>query len=151
MYHILQNSVKIREYWLKYGWITCHLFYYLNAPGLLGVVNHNSTLSHWGRVTHMCVGKLTTICSDNGLSPGRRQAIIWTNARILLIGPIGTHFSEIFTETQTFSLKKMRLEMSSAECCLFHLGLSVLEYTVFNCLASWFGSIIWFHAKAMCL
>ena len=33
-------------------------------------------LSHWGRVTHICVSKLTIIGSDNGLLPGRRQAII---------------------------------------------------------------------------
>ena len=32
-------------------------------------------LTHWGRVTHICVGNLTIIGSDNGLSPGRRQAI----------------------------------------------------------------------------
>ena len=53
------------------------------------------TLTHWGRVTHICVGNLTTIGSDIGLSPGRRQAIIWTNTGILLIGPLGTNFSEI--------------------------------------------------------
>ena len=52
-------------------------------------------LTHWGRVTHICVGKLTIIGSDNGLSPERRQAIIWTNAEILLIGPLGTNFSDI--------------------------------------------------------
>ena len=40
-------------------------------------------LTHWGRVAHMCVSKLTIIGRDNGLSPGRRQAIIWTNAGIL--------------------------------------------------------------------
>ena len=39
--------------------------------------------THWSRVTHICVSKLTTIGSDNGLSPGRRQAIIWTNAGII--------------------------------------------------------------------
>ena len=33
-------------------------------------------LTHWGWVTHICVGKLTIIWSDNGLSPGRHQAII---------------------------------------------------------------------------
>ena len=33
-----------------------------------------SNLTHWGRVTHICVGKLINIGSDNGLSPGRRQA-----------------------------------------------------------------------------
>ena len=48
-------------------------------------VKRAEKLSHWGRVTHICVNKLTTIVSDNGLSPGRRQAIIWTNAGILLI------------------------------------------------------------------
>ena len=63
-------------------------------------------LTHWGRVTHLCVSKLTSIASDNGLSPDRRQAIIWTNAGILLIGPLGTNFSEILIGIQTFSLKK---------------------------------------------
>ena len=42
-------------------------------------------LTHRGRVRHMCVGKLTTIASDNGLLPGRRQAIIWTNSGIMSI------------------------------------------------------------------
>ena len=54
-------------------------------------------------MTHICVGNLKIIDSDNGVSPGRRQAIIWTNAGILLIGPIGTNFSEISIEIQTFS------------------------------------------------
>ena len=54
-------------------------------------------LTHWGRVTHICIGKLiiTIIGSDNGLSPGRCQAIIWNNGGILLIGPIGTNFREV--------------------------------------------------------
>ena len=43
-------------------------------------------LTHWGRVTHICVSNLTIIGADNGLSPCQRQAIIWTNAGILLIG-----------------------------------------------------------------
>ena len=67
-------------------------------------------LTHWGHVTHTCVGKLTIICSDNGLSPDRRQAIIWTNAGLLLIGPLGTNFSEILIEIIIFSFKKMRLK-----------------------------------------
>ena len=61
-----------------------------------------TVLTHWGRVTHICVGKLTNIDSDNGLSPEQRQAIIWTNVGILLIGPLGTNFSEIVIEIQTF-------------------------------------------------
>ena len=84
-------------------------------------------LTHWGRVTHICVSNLTTIGWGNGLSPERRRAIIWTNAGILLIGPLGTNISEIIIEIQTFSLKKIRLKMSSAKCCSFRLGLNVLS------------------------
>ena len=72
-------------------------------------------LTHWGPVTHVCVGKPTIIGSDNGLSPEWRQAIIWTDAGILLIGPLGTYFSEILTGIQTFSFKKMHLKMSSGK------------------------------------
>ena len=50
---------------------------------------------------HICMSKLTIIGSDNGLPPGRRQAIIWTNAKLLLIGPLGTNFIEILIEIQT--------------------------------------------------
>ena len=35
------------------------------------------------------VSSLTLFGSDNALSSGRRQAIIWTNAGVLLIGPLG--------------------------------------------------------------
>ena len=63
----------------------------------------------------MCVGNLTIIGSDNGLSPGRRQAIILTSAGVLLIGPLGTYFSEILIGIQTFSFKKMHLKISSAK------------------------------------
>ena len=81
-------------------------------------------LTHRGRVTHICVSKLTIIGSDNGLSPNRRQAIIWTSAGLLLIGPLGTKFSEIIIEILTFSFKKMRLKVSSAKRRPFCLGLS---------------------------
>ena len=64
---------------------------------------------------YIFVGNLATSGSDNGLSPGRHQAITWTNAGILLIGPLWTHFSEILNEIPTFSFKKMRLKVSSAK------------------------------------
>ena len=43
----------------------------------------------------ICVRKLMTIGSDNGLSPGQCQTIIWTNPVILLIGPLRINSSEI--------------------------------------------------------
>ena len=67
-------------------------------------------------MTNICVDKLTIIGSDNGLSPGRRQAIIRTNAGILLIGPLGTNFSEILIGIQTFSFKEMRLKVTRPQC-----------------------------------
>ena len=47
--------------------------------------------THWFRITHIWVNKQTTIGSDNGLSPGRSQAIIWTNDVILSIGQTFAH------------------------------------------------------------
>ena len=85
-------------------------------------------LTHWGRVTHKFVSKLTIIGSDNGLSPGRRQAIIWTNAGILWIGPLGTNFSEILIEIYTFSFKKILLKVWSGKWRPSCLGLNVLRH-----------------------
>ena len=47
-----------------------------------------------------------SISSDNGLSPIRRQAIIWTSAGLLSIGPLGPNFSEILIIIQNFSFSK---------------------------------------------
>ena len=90
---------------------------------------------------HICVSKLTIICSDNGLSPDRRQAIIWTNAGKLLIGPLGKFgpinfseiFSEILIEILTFSFKKIRLKLSSAKRRPFCLGLNMLNFLIYRC------------------
>ena len=89
------------------------------------------SLTHWGRVTHTCVGKLTNIDSDDGLSPGRRQDIIWTNAGVLLIGHLGTNFSEISIKIHTFSFKKMHLKMSYGKWLPFCLGLNLTRDSVF--------------------
>ena len=86
-------------------------------------------LTHWGRVTHICVSSLTIVASNNGLSPGRRQAIIWTNAGILLIRSLGTNFSEILMEIHTVSFNKTHLKMSSAKWRPCFLGLNVLNIT----------------------
>ena len=78
-------------------------------------------------MTHICVGNLTIIGSDNGLSPGRRQAITWNNVGILLIWPLKTNFSEIWNATETFSFKKRHLKMSSGIYRPFCLGLNMLS------------------------
>ena len=69
--------------------IKCHDREIFSA--LLAQCQGNTTsgfpLNHWGRVTHMCVSKLTIIGSDNGLSPAQEQPIIWTIDLNLLIRP----------------------------------------------------------------
>ena len=90
-------------------------------------------LSHWARATHICVSKLPTIGSDNGLSPGQRQAIIWTNAGILLIGPLWISFSDFFIEIATFSFKKIRFKVSSAKYRPCRRGLNLLTPSPLIC------------------
>ena len=84
------------------------------------------TLRGW--VMHIWVSKLTIIGSDNGLSPGRRQAIILIIAAIFLIQTLGTNFSEILNKINTFSFKKMHLKMSSVKWRLFRLSLNEFLY-----------------------
>ena len=79
------------------------------------------------RVTHICVSNQTIIGSDNGLSPGRRQAIIRTNAGILLIESLGTNYNEILIDIHIFSFKKIHFKMSSGKWRPFCLGLNVLR------------------------
>ena len=79
-----------------------------------------ATLTHWGRVTHICVTKLTNIL---------------TNAGILLIWTSGTNFSQILIQIHKFSFKKMHLKMSSGKWRPFCLGLNVL--TAVYCSGSW--------------
>ena len=134
-------------------WVPCNtgkLLQHILTHCLMGevaVICNVYTLTHWGRVTHICVSKLTIIGSDNGLAPvthiciskltiigsdnglppDRRQAIIWTNAGLLLIRPLGTNFSEILIQILTFSFKKMHLKVSSPKRRPFCLGLNVFK------------------------
>ena len=110
-------------------WLFCRLYnvcHYIQA-----LINQQHIDSLRPSEAYICISKLTNIGSDNGLSPGRHQAIILTNAGILLIEPLGTKF-----EIYTFSFKKMHLKM--AKWRPFCLGLNVLtnEWEKTLCLLS---------------
>ena len=77
-------------------------------------------------MTHISVNKLTIIGSDNGLSPGRRQAIIWTNDGILWIMPYWIYFCEILFQVRKFSLMEMHLKISSVKWRSFCIDVNVL-------------------------
>ena len=138
-----------------YPFHTIHLLHILSLSYILWIfcaysVQRTHILTDWGWVTHISVVNLTNIGSDNGLSPGRRQAIIWTNARILLIGPLGTNFSEILIGIQTFSFKKIHFNMSSVKWHPSCLGLNVLKILTAFCKVSRdnllsFSDVIWHH------
>ena len=76
------------------------------------------SITHWGRVTYTCVSKLAIIGSNNGLSPGRRQAIFWSNAGIVLIGRLGTNCGEILIEVHAVSFKENAFEKLSRPQCV---------------------------------
>ena len=84
------------------------------------ILSFHSRLTHWGRVMHIWVSKHTNNGSDNGSSPGRRQAIIWTNAGILLMGPFG--ILNIFIKKDAFQnvVWKMAAISSGPQCVDFN-------------------------------
>ena len=90
------------------------LWNYFNLQSMVSIwFSKSRRLTHWRWVTHIRVSKLTIIGSDNGLSPGRRQAIIQTNAGILLIGALGANVFEILIEIRVFFFTKIHLKVSS--------------------------------------
>ena len=89
------------------GWL-CWLCYKIDGC--------DGCLTHWGRVTHIWVVKLSH----------RRQAIIWSSVEIKFSGPITINFNEILINMQQFSSKEMSLKMSTGKCRPFCLGHNVL-------------------------
>ena len=79
-------------------------------------------LTQWGRVTHMCVSKIIIIASDNGLSPGPRQYIIWTNDGIMSIGPFRINFGEILMKICKSWFRNMHLKMSTMSSWISNMG-----------------------------
>ena len=69
-----------------------HLHLCLIYRGIFYCFHH---WTHWSWVTHVCVANLNIIFSCDGLSLSRRQAIIRTNAGIVIIVTLGTNCSEI--------------------------------------------------------
>ena len=80
----------------------------------------------------LTTSRITLTGSDNGLSPGRHQAIIRNNAGILIIGPLGTNFSENGMGIYTFSFGKMHLKMSSGKLWPFWFGFNMLTWPWLN-------------------
>ena len=103
----------------------------VGSQDLFSIANRYKTHDHFWILQiriDICVSRLTSIGSDNGLSPSRGQVIIWTNAEIVLIRTLVTNFSEIISGIHTFLYKTIHLKMSSAKWRRFCLGVNVLIY-----------------------
>ena len=137
MHDILMNSCKMfmtfhiysihNTYWIrmKLVWNTCPTLEHIIVwPIPWCSLSHN--ICNF-LLFNLLASKLNIIGSDNGLSPGRRQAIIWTNAGIFLIVPLGTNSNKILIEIHTFPFKKKHLKMSSENWRPFCRGLNVLN------------------------
>ena len=104
----------------------------LSETMMVNLLTHISvTRPQWVKLIEaewpMYISNLAINGSDNGLSPGWPQVIIWTNAGIMLIGPLGRNFSEILIEIHTFSSKKMHVKISTAKWRPFCCGLNMLN------------------------
>ena len=113
--------------------IFCYFFLFqfpwtITVDTVVHIFSFQDALTHLGWVTYICVGNLTIIGTDNGLSPCRRQAFIWTSVGILLIGHLGTNLSEITIETPHFQSRKCVSKCPSSKWRPFCLGLYVLTH-----------------------
>ena len=73
-------------------------------------INHIPILTHWSRVTHICVSKLTNIGSDNGLPPSRRQAIISTKCWYIVNWSLGNKFQWNLNQNQYIFIQENAFE-----------------------------------------
>ena len=83
-------------------------------------------LTHRGRVSQY----MPFMVQIMGLSPARRQPIIWTIDGLLSISLQATYFQEILFGIQEFRFKKMHFKMSSAKRQPSCLGLSVFKHCI---------------------
>ena len=83
---LIENDPPVWRLWLQLQWLQFMMviitsdgdillcWLYPGEESMLPI--YVKCLTHWGRMTHICVSELSILGSDNGLSPGRRQAII---------------------------------------------------------------------------
>ena len=84
-------------------------------------------LTRWGRVTHICVGKLTIIGSDNGLSPGRYSHYLnqcWN----IVNWTLRNKFQWNFNRNSNIFIYENRMKISSAKWRSFCPCLNVLTH-----------------------
>ena len=87
-------------------------------------------------MTHIWVSKPTIICSDNGLSPHQhqaiglsplqRQAIIWSNVGMFVIGSLETNFGEIWIKIVKIFIEENALDNIVCKIAAIFVSASIL-------------------------
>ena len=93
-------------------------------------------LTHWGRVTPICVSGRIIIRSDNGLSPGRRLCIIWTTQWLY-------HHSRWIISSVMYSFYRFGTDMGMT--VYFFINTFLVIY--FNSVLSWYD--LWITIEMM--
>ena len=111
---VIVNWGRWKQIWEKYKYFPLkEISLKMSSPKWWPFHHSLNVLTHWGRVAHICISKLSIIVSDNGT---------------LLIGPLGTNFNEILIEKFIhFHSLKIHLKISSGKWRPFCLGLNVLK------------------------
>ena len=76
----------------------------------------------------MRASKLIIISSDNGLSPGRRQAIIWPNDGLVLNGPLGKKLQLNFYINANICIQEIAFENVTCQMVAICLEPNVLTH-----------------------
>ena len=136
--HFKRRSLEIssvtKSFWYFALSTAVPLLYFMQNVKTIGQINYEKTffISMWVKLIESewriyASPTWNSISSGSGLLPVRRQAIIWTNAEILLIRPFGTSVNRILLVIHTFSLRKIHLTMSSTKRRPVCLSLDVLS------------------------
>ena len=96
-----------------------------NSIAVISMYSHYVIVAKWQIYASV---NWATFGSDNCLVPGRHQAIVWTNAGVLLSRPSETNFCEILIVIHISTSKKMNLILLFTKCWPFCLSPNVLIY-----------------------
>ena len=87
------------DIYVSYIYMYIYIYIYIHIDKRFAVGHYptlcSSLLTHLGLETHIRVSEISINGPDNGLSPGRRHAIILTNTGILLIGSLETTWTSV--------------------------------------------------------
>ena len=106
----------------NHSWLVCYCRYRIWVYNLITIICQMMSVY----IQQICVNNLTSVGSDNVLSPGRRQAIIWNNVGRFSNGPWETNFSEILIINVYIFIQENAFKNAVRKLVCICLGLNVI-------------------------